>query len=949
MVGFGSSLRMGRRTGWESAYLDYETLKLLLSQIEAVYEERDLGTGASADGFFMNMPGTGRGGGGFADSERNTSSTNLNNNNNETNNGSKTMDYRDELFLESNSDLAFASEVDVGDDEYDDDSDEYGNNRDVDVDRVMLDESFEYNYTGTTVWEQQGLGQHHMHVDPTNSNSQTEPSSSAASMTMTLGHQQLHQHQHQQRQQRPSAFSVSAYATTKGSVYSTSSEEDDDYYAENSAYNDKCAPWSTAKKKKKERHKSSSSSSKKSSGIISKMISSNRRENKKNHRESSLHGASNHLLQRSNSGVIQDAFIVQKGTSGSDYYNADANQDGNDGAGKSNYYYYKFSGNDNDNDGDNGVNNIGRTSAIRSNVFRSNNIDNSASASAAAREGSPLLGGGGRGPSTPSVKDGKYKFVSFPTPGRVDRNLSHSKADGYGSLFNNPNTNPITPAKPSARTNVVSTVKESSTRTSYSTIKQDEQKIRYERERRHARKQRRRRRLIRQRREREKTVPPHIRIAHEKSRAITERFLGLLRAEVEKVTLFAQARLGELADTAGSLRFLSSDERMEISATHTGSYDYPLSDGGIHPSASSSSDEGAGGGYHHHHKGGFPWSDSSSEDEVGSKASGTGRLDIAQTFSSTDGYSARTDPQVNTTAEKSSSFSLFSRAKNYASSSGRRSPGRPAFTETQEKFEATTRKIAHFQEIRRERSIFNRNDYIVGEDLLLISAVDEADAFSAVGVELLHILKYICVNLIAVRKICKKHDRLLMNRMLGGYYHRKRTTRSQEDTTLGGLIAHVAGDIYEAHPDLIGLVNNGKLIGIYDLKIQQLANSRTVKVVSSCLALALSEYEVSRWRADALAKLNPGVKKGRKASSASQDQGNAKWTFSLGTDNCIKNPNSSQQHEQSHVLLQNHDVYVGSDDEHGAGPPSTTSALSLSRLRYAVLSIVSGIIVLVAF
>ena len=41
MVGFGSSLRMGRRTGWEPAYLDYETLKLLLSQIEAVYEERE--------------------------------------------------------------------------------------------------------------------------------------------------------------------------------------------------------------------------------------------------------------------------------------------------------------------------------------------------------------------------------------------------------------------------------------------------------------------------------------------------------------------------------------------------------------------------------------------------------------------------------------------------------------------------------------------------------------------------------------------------------------------------------------------------------------------------------------------------------------------------------------------------------------------------------------------
>jgi len=28
-----------------------------------------------------------------------------------------------------------------------------------------------------------------------------------------------------------------------------------------------------------------------------------------------------------------------------------------------------------------------------------------------------------------------------------------------------------------------------------------------------------------------------------------------------------------------------------------------------------------------------------------------------------------------------------------------------------------------------------------------------------------------CVNIIAVRKICKKHDRLLSNRMLGDYYH----------------------------------------------------------------------------------------------------------------------------------------------------------------------------------
>eukprot|EP00984_Skeletonema_dohrnii_P025277 scaffold14403_cov72-Skeletonema_dohrnii-CCMP3373.AAC.2 len=41
MVGFGSSLRMSRHRGWEDAYLDYASLRLLLTQIEAVYEEED--------------------------------------------------------------------------------------------------------------------------------------------------------------------------------------------------------------------------------------------------------------------------------------------------------------------------------------------------------------------------------------------------------------------------------------------------------------------------------------------------------------------------------------------------------------------------------------------------------------------------------------------------------------------------------------------------------------------------------------------------------------------------------------------------------------------------------------------------------------------------------------------------------------------------------------------
>jgi hypothetical protein len=178
---------------------------------------------------------------------------------------------------------------------------------------------------------------------------------------------------------------------------------------------------------------------------------------------------------------------------------------------------------------------------------------------------------------------------------------------------------------------------------------------------------------------------------------------------------------------------------------------------------------------------------------------------------------------------------------------------------------AVRRQIDHFTELRNTRPVFLRNDHILGEDLLLISAVEEADGYTAVGVELMHVLKFICVNLIAVRKICRKHDRLLMNRMLGGYYHRTRTRGSsrgnyshiEDADTLGGLLARVSGDIYEAHPALIGQMNHFKLVGVYDKKIQKLANSRTVQVVSSCLALALAESEVAHSRADALTNLNP--------------------------------------------------------------------------------------------
>ena len=88
MVGFGSSLRACRRPGWEAAYLDYETLKLLLSQIEAVYEEEGHRRQRNATFEVEGAP-------------------------------QPTSDYRDELFLESDSDEAYASVDDgVDDDDY---------------------------------------------------------------------------------------------------------------------------------------------------------------------------------------------------------------------------------------------------------------------------------------------------------------------------------------------------------------------------------------------------------------------------------------------------------------------------------------------------------------------------------------------------------------------------------------------------------------------------------------------------------------------------------------------------------------------------------------------------------------------------------------------------------------------------------------------------------------
>jgi hypothetical protein len=740
MVGFGSSLRMGRRSGWEAAYLDYETLKLLLSQIEAVYEEEGHHSHGNRDVFIGESDPDDRGRGGKRKARR---------------------DYRDDLFLESDSDVAFAS----------------SQSDDIHSSESSIDELETPRLENRPLVPSQG---------------------STKRFTLTYGHELM------------------------------SSSSEDSYSADES----KCGgrvPWGSDK-----------------TAVVKNQ---RRKSNKANRRFPSSHptigGNSDYFLGGENA----ENCVIEEEDGGHTPRNA-------------------------------------YTSSLFNAPFQLG----------VSSENTSLLSQSGTAQNVPS-------FYSFSTGNQVmtPPKSNFPASHGY-SASNMISSNTFAPSS-SVKASPMSAVPKVSA---------------LEEERRRARRQRRKRRLAKQRKEREKKVPRHIQIAHSKARAITERFLGLLRAEVEKVTLFAQARLGELADTAGSLRFLSfedSNEFAEFSARRnarpTSPYEHPLSDGGIHPSASSSSEEGGGGQRF------FPWVDSSSDEGASQRSARPG---IPNSFSPS-ANPGQTEQRANLSSR--GDYSVASSQMYSKNNLDRRF----------EAFEATKRQIEHFEGLRRERPIFQRNDHIVGEDLLLVSAVDEADAYSAVGVELMHILKYICVNVIAVRKICRKHDRLLMNRMLGGYYHRKRTTNAQEEKTLGGLLARTAGDIYEAHPGLIE-ANRCKLVGVYDLKIQQLANSRTVKVVSSCLALALSEYEVSRSRADALARLNSGSKgdmpwKISKRTEAhgvfgSLEQSAQRWVKSakekLGT-----------QVEESTAF--------DSDDENGAGPPSTASSVSLSRLRFTVLSI----------
>jgi hypothetical protein len=743
MVGFGSSLRMARRPGWEGAYLDYETLKLLLSQIEAVYEE---------EGHRQRL----------VISEDMNNDMDMDMNNGRTR---KRQDFRDDLFLESDSDAAYASV---------EEEEEQLPLSSLDATAEDLDQkpgpsaikqakpfSLSYSHEATSSDEE----------------SMMEPGCGAAVSE---------------------SFSFSAWTTWE----KTNSSE--------TVVEPKPKP-STKKKSKKRRD-------------LTPALG---------------HDDDAFYVNRTNTATTDTFFLAG---------NEETGQHSED--------------------------------AQSASILNAPFMWTSAS-SASTENVSPALPPSslysfqsGKGSLTPP---GRPMFTRDRSGG-WDRNVSSAPPPQMPMLKND---------------------------NKFVQERKHEQNLR----------RRKRRQLKANRMKRERKVPRYIRVAHSKARAITERFLGLLRAETEKVMLFAQARLGELADTAGSLRFPSFDDtefgygsasRADLHAA--ASYEYPLSDGGRHPSASSSDNDGTGGGH-----GIFPWSDSSDEDE---ESRGTGSQALPHVYS-VGGLSDETHGRTNR-----------SRRMTTPLKTNRKRAAKPEIKDG-ETLKAVRRQLAHFTELRNGRPVFLRNDHILGEDMLLISAVEEADGYTAVGVELMHVLRFICVNLIAVRKICRKHDRLLMNRMLGGYYHRTRNSRGasrgnyshiEDADTLGGLVARVSGDIYEAHPALIGQMNHYKLVGVYDKKIQKLANSRTVQVISSCLALALAESEVAHSRADALTKLNSASSLIRSAKRPG-----------------VSTPTRANTTKSAEVLFQ--PILDSDDDEGGEGPPSTASGVSLTRLKFAVTSI----------
>lgn len=339
----------------------------------------------------------------------------------------------------------------------------------------------------------------------------------------------------------------------------------------------------------------------------------------------------------------------------------------------------------------------------------------------------------------------------------------------------------------------------------------------------------------------------------------------MLRAEIEKIVLFANSRLGELCNTIGNLHYSSYEDDQEEMRKK-----YPsLADGGIHQLSSSDSD-GADSGQ--------------------------------STVSSFSGEQDDNPDNLVGNLQRLKSDTSYE----------------------------TKKQIMLRDRLRISKPMFQKADFL-GEDFSLLSAVDEADAYVAVGVELMHLLKYVSVNIISVRKICRKHDRLLSNRMLGGYYQQ---LAMETNKSHGNNKQHHLFHLNEARPRQFG----SYIVGLYDIKIQNIANSTTMETVSSSLALALADFEASQSRS-ALLGLGFGSK--------SKGKGSEKGAGEAQTELPSRRRQSTRSRLKQAVSYQiSGQCFRGSDESTVASQEgqedenaSTSSNTSLTRLRFVVTSI----------
>lgn len=203
-----------------------------------------------------------------------------------------------------------------------------------------------------------------------------------------------------------------------------------------------------------------------------------------------------------------------------------------------------------------------------------------------------------------------------------------------------------------------------------------------------------------------------------------------------------------------------------------------------------------------------------------------------------------------------------------------------------------------------QRPMFRRSSFIVEDDLMLSTGVDESDAFTTVGIELLHLLRFICVNAMGVRKILKKYDKLLLNCMLGGAYKIANGNLSKQN----------------------------RLVGTADAHLQSLANSMAIEAISESLRSALVEYKLEAKRAGELRRKKVGASCGFKSFEPSS---RASFHF-LSSENHVRSASDRSSSFDFPVVKPLSASEFDDEEESSVG---SCTNLSLLRLEYTINAI----------